>query len=189
MKFKTVVWIAAPACALAACATQVSGEPSSPASPSTAGSTSTSPDDHTLDLRGFDACTAITPQLAAELGVDEGPQPLGGANNPACLWAHIASEPIENYFVDSSDSRDISVFPGRSPHFKVGRYDAVIDSSPESEFEKSCQVLIGIKANQVLQVAYSYDGSALTMTHDLACKKAIPTAEMVIASLEERGGR
>lgn len=174
---------------LAGCGGPVSGEPVAGAPVST-GPPSTSVTGRVgdgLNMSDFDPCTAIKKDQASDLGLDGPKSGISSQGTKSCTWSHFKAEPIESYYVDSSDSLGIDSINGVGQSFNVGRYKAVIGRSQSASFESTCGIFIDVHPGQVLQVNYAYDGSTQRMTHDLACQKAKPVAAMVIANLD-RGG-
>lgn len=177
--------------ALSGCSTSVPGRPttsddSSSATTSTAAQAATG-----IDTRTVDPCTAFTDEQVKALNVD-GPEPRSeSGGKPACTWNHLDSEPIGGYYVDTSDTRDISSiepYPAGARTFKVGPFDAITASAPlGADNEYGCRIVIGVRPGQALQVAYSY-GGALSMTQAKACEFARPAAEMAVQTLLARGG-
>jgi hypothetical protein len=96
-------------------------------------------------------------------------------------------EPIESYLIDGSASIGIDSIDAIGEPFSVGRYAAVFAQGQFADLERSCAIFIEVRPGQTLHVDYGYDGVAKHMTHDLACQKAKPVAEMVVANLD-RGG-
>lgn len=171
---------------LAGCAAQVSGE----AAPGGSGSSSSAPAPRKeLDMGpGFDPCAAITSEQADRLGVSlQGPG-KSSTGTRSCQWARYMSEPKEAYLVAGRDDRGIKNINTVGAPFTVGRFTAVIGRTDvQAEFDRECSIFMEVRPDQGLQVTYNYEGTSGPMTHDLACSKARPVAEMVIANLD-RGG-
>lgn len=140
-----------------------------------------------IDITTFDPCTAITQDQAAELGVSGPRSGTTAANERSCVWSHDRSEPKEFYLVSGSDKFGIDRIRSEGPRFFVGRYEAVDGRGRTRDPELECVIFVAVRSDQILQVAYAYEGTTEPMNHDLACAKARPVAELVVANLD-RGG-
>lgn len=172
---------------VAGCAAPITGQPNGSASSSQTAGPTTSGESVGIDVVDLDPCAAIRPEQAKALGVGAPKSGVSSRGTKSCRWSHFQSEPIESYYVDSSDRLGIGSINAVGEPFTVGRYKAVIGRSQSAGFETVCQIAIDVHPGQILQVNYGYEGTTQRMTHDLACEKAKPVAAMVIANLD-RGG-
>ena len=104
--------------------------------------------------------------------------------------ARYMSEPKEAYLVGGRDDRGIKNINAEGRRSPSARFTAVVGRTGRPVAGRSnatgCSIFMEVHPDQGLQVNYSYEG-AQPMTHELACSKARPVAEMVIANLD-RGG-
>jgi hypothetical protein len=140
-----------------------------------------------IDMGRFDPCTALTAEQAATLGLDDPKPGSPSQGEKTCIWSHYLSEPIESYLIDGSAKVGIDSLAAIGGPFSIGGRKAIISRSEYGNLENSCAIVVEISPGQSLHINYGYEGSTQPMTHDLACQKAKPVAEMVVANLD-RGG-
>ncbi|MGI5131840.1 DUF3558 domain-containing protein [Pseudonocardia sp. CA-107938] len=166
------------------CSAGVAGSPAPsnpPVTPGPPAAEPAMPGTRSIDMTTFDFCTAISPAQAQSLEV-KGPRPgTSPSGTRSCVWTHYLSEPVGSYLV-SGGNIGIDAMNAVGGEFMVGRYRAVIARSSITDFEKECSILLDVRPGQSLQVSFTYSGSQ-RMTHDLACQKARPVAEMVVQNL------
>ncbi|MDN5860688.1 MAG: DUF3558 domain-containing protein [Pseudonocardia sp.] len=173
---------------LAGCAGQVSGQAERVAT-DPSGSVAVPTPAGGLDMGpSFDPCTAITSEQATRLGVGDPRHNTSSSGTRACIWSHFLSEPEELYLVAGRNDHGLEYINPVGAPFTVGRFPAVVGRNVDpAEFDRACSIFIGVRTGQGLQVAYRYEGTTMRMTHDLACAKARPVAELVIANLDKGG--
>jgi Protein of unknown function (DUF3558) len=170
----------------AACTSAVSGQPA----PDSA-APQLPPRPRELRIDSLNPCSALTSPQLASLGVQfyatEKPRDKRG---PGCDWIHSPSEPIESYTVAINTLGGVELAFGQ-PQLDVttvAGFGAVETPGLFSTGQDECIVNVDVASGQAVQVGYFYDGSAISMTHELACQKARNAAALAMQTILAKVG-
>jgi Protein of unknown function (DUF3558) len=164
-----------------ACSSTVAGT----AAPSAAGP-ELPPRPRELRIDGFDPCGGLTSDQQTSLGVRFfSTYAPNGKLGPSCDWNHSPTEPVESYTIDINTHGGVELAFGQ-PQLsivKVAGFGAVETPSLYSSGNHDCIVNVDVAAGQAVQVSYFYNGSIVTMTHEIACQKARNAAELAMQTI------
>lgn len=145
-----------------------------------------------IRIDGLDPCTTFTPGQIAALGVSRPeftPHPPPRGDN--CRWRRSPDEPVEAYASEVVTARGAGFTLGNSRGtavIDVLGYPAVETRGEFADAERTCGILLDVADGQFLQISYSYNGSSVPMTQEIACGKARAAATLAMGNLLDRRG-
>ena len=136
--------------------------------------------------RPRDPCVSLAAAQAQSLGVSFrrkiAPDDTLG---PGCDWTHFPEEPVQAYTVHFNTRGGVELAFGQ-PNLHVvtvAGFGAVETPALFSLGERDCIVNVDVAPGQAVQVSYFYTGSAMPVTHVIACAKARSAAEMAMQNI------
>ncbi len=149
------------------------------------------PRPHDIRVDDLDLCSVLDDADRALLGVFEGVYSSADAViGDRCRWTHSPAEPIESFAV-VRETRYGAVAALAAPRGAtvevIAGFATVFTQGIHDDPNRGCIALIDVTDRKALTVAYSYRGSSVPMTREIACGKARTAAELVMGTILAQG--